>query len=88
MHNTSKSRFIPTETYLDALFYTYLENRGRDEGTLTCCYDELSHHLAPLSFQQQDQIECTVNRIRGESEQIVFLDGVRLGIRLALHLTK
>ena len=68
------------------LFKEYEELNLPEDATVKAAYDELDKAMEDMSLEQKDSILYPVSILCTNHERIVFCDGVRIGLRLALDL--
>ena len=79
--------FGDRESVLTMLYEAYSECNRLDDAQVKSDFEELYYLMNGRSLQEMDQIIYPVCKLRRDHERTGFLEGIKIGIRLAEELS-
>ena len=76
-------------TVLELLYNTYYEHVCTDDtDEIKQAFDELYHSMTAKTLKEKDEVIYATCRLCSLHQQTGFIDGIRLGLRMAQELNK
>lgn len=83
-----QSNFGDGDSVLTLLYEAYSECNRLDDAQIKADFEELYQQMNGMTLREMDQIIYPVCKLCRDHEKSGFIDGIKLGLRLAQELNK